>query len=259
VDDGFCLMVVLTKFKEDMVSWALRHKSTLHDVGCPQYAQLGNVRCAIFSYDVNHDLSDLSVGMLRLDAIYVPGEVVNLEDKESLLHSSLYIQQHSPCKESGDLSRRGTNKRGPVSMTNVGYNFAACNSGKVSVYQRRKASLSTQVRVWGEAVHYLSTVKQVVSKFIGAFPLQCMVNRAFQHGKEYSSTQSPPVIGNVCTSIHQTLNSEVWPHVDTQDFDFTIISWSQAGDVRGPFLLHAFGVAFEVQVHYICLLTIKNV
>jgi hypothetical protein len=222
------------------VKWATANKSSVHDNGGAHSLQLGNMACVVYHIDA-HKCCIVDESCLKLVAIYVPGQLVDEQHKRDMKGASEYIQLTSPCKEKG-IDRRGANKRGPICMTSVGFNFAANNLGKVSTYKRKSCPPKVNVELWGQTLRFLGVVRSVLSTKMGIFPLRALASRC--HLKEGES----PTIMDICTSIHQTLNAEVWPHVDTGDYDYTVIAWSQSGDVRGPFLLHALGVAFDVQV-----------
>jgi hypothetical protein len=235
------------------VCWANLHKPTLHDVGCPLYSNIDDCSVAILSIDLHHQPQISRITQLRLDALYVSGSALSVVERETLRKSAHFIYHKSPCKESGGQGRRGSNKRGPIPMTSVGFNFAACNYGRISVYKRQATPIELQRKVWYEDVRYLGCLKLAVSRTMGSSPIMEMTAKAHPPST-YDLGGAPPVLHQICTSVQQTLNVEVWPHVDTNDFDFTLISWSQEGVVRGPFLLHALCVSFTIKVLLSCKL-----
>jgi hypothetical protein len=193
-------------------------------------------------YHIDANLNQqVDYASLNLVAIYLPGNTISNLDEGEMRDACEFIQTNSHCKEEG-LDRRGVAKRGPLCMTSVGFNFAPCNHGKVSVYKRRSCPEPLQIQLWGEALRYLGVVRNILSRQMGPYPLQALSDRCLIRAGE-----SPSML-DMCTSIHQTLDAEVWPHLDGNDFDYTVITWAQVGGVFGPFLLHSLGLAFDVQV-----------
>jgi hypothetical protein len=223
-----------------MVKWALEYKNVVHDNGGVHSLQLGKEPSVVYSVDVD-DINVVDATSLKLVAIYLPGHTIDESSKCEMRDACEFIQVNSHCKEKG-FDRRGASKRGPICMTSIGFNFAAHNHGKISVYKRRSNLEAMQIELWGHALHYLKVVRSILHDKMGFYPLQALGNRC-----SVIKGVSPSML-NMCTSVHQTLDAEVWPHVDTGDVDYTVITWAQKGDVFGPFLLHALGVAFDVQV-----------
>jgi hypothetical protein len=141
-------------------------------------------------------------------------------------------------------------------MKSVGYNFPARAHGKVSTYFYGDMQLrAQQLLLWQMAVCFGEVVGKAITSCMGTTPLalvQCKLKGHYSDpvslGCEASLAYLAPTITLDSTSLHQTRNSGVDPHIDDNDLEYTIIVWIQDDKVQGCFVFHGYGYVLVIKV-----------
>jgi hypothetical protein len=273
VPTGFEAHVVIPSHTTNAVKWVTEHASIVHDLAHKVLTPLGSTTPAVlYEYTGGKFTSKQFSQRFSLMAITHPCIFPTQGILDEVCHLAHSIWTNNPSGEG--TTRAGQSKRGLGAMKSVGYNLPRYalrdEDGGVRTYIKSKDTEASSLhQVWGEAIRYMEYVSEHCKLAMGEHlssiardllsslysdrvldaGLECEVqdptSKLIERFKVAATR--PPILGMSCHNLHQTCNTGVDAHLDSNDL-FTIISWAVRGSVNGPFALHAHGYYLPIQV-----------